>query len=138
MKRFIILFLLGWQTFVYARPLALHTLNINGHSLKVEIATDDKTRERGLMFREHLGQNEGMLFKFDEPQILCMWMRNTLIPLSVAFLDKNGEIINIENMQPNTDDIHCSRKLASFALETNLNWFYKRKIQVGDIVRRIP
>jgi len=97
-----------------------------------EIASTDPEREQGLMFRESLGANQGMAFIFDFPARECMWMKNTLLPLSVAFLDESGSIINIEDMQPQTLTDHCSNKPALFALEMNLGWFAKHGLKPGS------
>jgi uncharacterized membrane protein (UPF0127 family) len=82
--------------------------------------------------RESLGANQGMAFIFDFPARECMWMKNTLLPLSVAFLDESGSIINIEDMQPQTLTDHCSNKPALFALEMNLGWFAKHGLKPGS------
>ena len=83
------------------------------------------------MFRKSLQTNYGMLFVFDQIAQHCMWMRNTLIPLSVAFIDGQGRIINIEEMQPQTENNHCAQKPAKFALEMNAGWFKSRGFGVG-------
>lgn len=79
--------------------------------------------------------NQGMLFVFDQNDIHCMWMKNTLIPLSVAFLDEGGAIINIEDMQPQSEQTHCARKPARFALEMNRGWFAQRGVRAGAKLR---
>src|SRR5689334_18529619 len=75
--------------------------------IRAEVAADFASRATGLMYRKQMPSNAGMLFIFDEPSEQCMWMKNTLIPLSVAFMDDNGAIVNIEDMQPQTLDSHC-------------------------------
>jgi len=80
------------------------------HVIKAEVAATNAERQQGLMFREKMGANEGMVFIFDAPADVCMWMKNTLLSLSVAFIDENGKIINIEDMQPQTTDSHCAKK----------------------------
>ncbi|HXN16441.1 MAG TPA: DUF192 domain-containing protein, partial [Usitatibacter sp.] len=107
-------------------------LKIGSHPLKVEVASTDPQRSRGLMFREKLGRNEGMLFIFDEPGYHSMWMKNTLIPLSVAFVDDKGEILNILDMAPQTLDSHAAAGPARYAIETNKGWFADKKIKAGD------
>jgi len=114
------------------------TVKIAGHALKAEIATTDEERAKGLMFREKMGKNDGMLFTFDEPGYHSMWMRNTLIPLSVAFIDKGGTILNILDMEPKTENLHTSAGPASYAIETNKGWFAERKIKAGDKVTGLP
>jgi uncharacterized membrane protein (UPF0127 family) len=91
----------------------------------------------GLMHRKSMPQHHGMLFVFPQANTHCMWMRNTLLPLSVAFLDENGIVINVEDMQPQTEDSHCARRLARYALEMNLGWFRERGLKKGDPVRGI-
>lgn len=114
------------------------SLNAGIHIIKAEVAAKDAERQQGLMFREKLGLNEGMVFLFDAPAGVCMWMKNTLIPLSVAFLDENGKIINIEDMQPNTTESHCAKKPARYALEMNLGWFKQKNIKPGSVIEGLP
>ena len=112
-------------------------LSAGMHLIRAELADTFGTRMQGLMHREKLGQNAGMLFVFDEPGVQCMWMKNTLIPLSVAFLDDSGTIINIENMLPRTEDTHCAARAARYALEMNRGWFAERGIKPGSRLRGI-
>ena len=114
------------------------TLRIAGHALKVEVVSTDADRARGLMFREKLGRDEGMLFVFDQPAYQSMWMKNTLIPLSVAFLDAKGTILSIHDMQPRTLDSHMSAGPSVYAIETNLGWFAERRIGPGAKVGGLP
>ncbi len=106
-------------------------LTINGHGLTAEVAATAETRARGLMHRRVLPENRGMLFVFRETGSHAMWMMNTYIPLSVAFLDESGRIINIADMQPHTQDSHGAAKPAKYALEMNQGWFAKRGIKPG-------
>ena len=99
--------------------------------INAEVAASYGTRMQGLMQREKMGANEGMLFVFPDRDKQCMWMKNTLLPLSVAFLDDNGVIINVEDMKPQTETSHCSAGLARFALEMNLGWFKSNNIKAG-------
>jgi hypothetical protein len=101
------------------------------HLIRAEVAADMGTRSRGLMFRKSLAPNAGMVFIFEEVSLHCMWMKNTLIPLSVAFLDEGGTIINIEDMAPQTEDTHCAKKPARYALEMDRGWFAARGIKPG-------
>lgn len=101
------------------------------HRIEAEVAATDQNRQTGLMQRKSMALQHGMLFVFPQPNTYCMWMRNTLIPLSVAFLDDEGKIINIEDMQPQTEDNHCARRPARYALEMNLGWFSQRGLKVG-------
>jgi uncharacterized membrane protein (UPF0127 family) len=114
------------------------TLKIGAHRLKVEVAQTDAQREKGLMFRKQLGRDDGMLFIFDEPAYHAMWMKNTLIPLSVAFIDDAGRIVNVEDMQPQTEDSHCASRPARYALEMNLGWFSAKGIKPGTRIGGIP
>ncbi len=108
------------------------------HLIKAELATDPASRARGLMFREHLGPNEGMLFVFPEKSRQCFWMRNTLVPLSIAFIDDDGAVANIADMQPRSDDSHCSARAIRYALEMEQGWFAKRGIAPGSRLRGPP
>ena len=107
------------------------------HLIQAEFADSFQTRASGLMHREKLAQNAGMLFRFDETDTQCMWMKNTLIPLSVAFLDEAGAIINIADMQPHNETSHCSTRPARYALEMNRGWFAERGIKPGMKLRGI-
>lgn len=110
-------------------------LRISSHTLFAEVAHTDATRSQGLMFRQSMGENNGMLFVFSYAGHHSMWMMNTVIPLSVAFLDEKGVILNIEDMAPNTKTAHSSAGTAKYALEMNLGWFKTRKIKAGTPVR---
>ncbi len=101
------------------------------HRIEAEVAANDQNRQVGLMSRKAMPAQHGMLFVFTQDRTHCMWMRNTLLPLSVAFLDEEGKIINIEDMQPQTEDNHCARRPARYALEMNLGWFAQRGIKAG-------
>lgn len=113
-------------------------LNIGIHLIKAEVAKTEAEREQGLMFREKMGENEGMLFLFGQPAGVCMWMKNTLIPLSVAFLDEKGEIINIEEMKEQTTNSHCAKRGATYALEMNKAWFKQKNIKPGTRIDGLP
>ncbi len=123
---------------VHAQSFPVTTLNIGVHLIRAEVAVSDEERARGLMFREKLGENEGMVFRFASTRQVCMWMKNTLLPLSVAFIGEDGRIINIEDMQPQTLDSHCAQKPARYALEMNKGWFRKRNIKPGTPVDGLP
>ena len=113
-------------------------VKVGPHTLKVELAVSEDQRERGLMFRKSMGRDDGMLFVFDEPAYHSMWMKNTLIPLSVAFLDAHGRILNILDMQPQTLDTHTAAGPARYAIETNKGWFAGKKVKAGDKVTGLP
>jgi uncharacterized membrane protein (UPF0127 family) len=101
------------------------------HRIEAEVAADQANRMQGLMQRRAMGANQGMLFVFPQAARHCMWMRNTLLPLSVAFLDEEGRILNIEDMQPQTENNHCAAREARFALEMNIGWFAGKGIKSG-------
>ena len=119
-------------------PLRTTVLKVGTHRLKVEVVQTDEQRSRGLMFRQKLGADDGMLFIFDEPAYHAMWMRNTLIPLSVAFVDAGGTILNILDMEPQTEDSHMAAGPAIYAIETNQGWFARNKVKAGDRVTGLP
>ena len=117
---------------------ATSQIKVGAHPLKVELAASDPQRTQGLMFRKSLGKNEGMLFVFDEIEYHSMWMKNTLIPLSVAFVDAKGEILNVLDMEPLTLDTHTAAGPARYAIETNKGWFAEKGIKAGDKVTGLP
>jgi uncharacterized protein len=119
-------------------PLPVTQVKIAGHALRVEVAVTDAQRSRGLMHRDKLAKNDGMLFVFDDPGYHTMWMMNTLIPLSVAFVDGEGRILNILDMEPQTLDPHAAAGPARYAVETNKGWFAQRRIKAGDLVTGLP
>ena len=130
MKKLIALGALAWCAVAQAQ-LPVVQLSAGIYLIKAEVAADMSTRAQGLMFRKSLPLNGGMLFIFDEPAIQCMWMKNTLVPLSVAFMDERGVILNIEDMQPQTEDTHCAAAPALLALEMSKGWFAQRGIKPG-------
>lgn len=111
--------------------LPVMELTAGFHRIEAEVAATDQNRQVGLMNRRAMPAQRGMLFVFTHNNTHCMWMRNTLIPLSVAFVDDSGAIINIEDMQPQTESNHCARQPARYALEMNLGWFAQRGIKAG-------
>ena len=130
-------FLLVGTGMARAQSLPVIRLSAGMHVIRAEVAATVEARSRGLMFRESLEPNQGMVFVFDEAAAHCMWMRNTLIPLAVAFLDGQGRIINVEEMQPQTEDNHCAAQPARYALEMNSGWFRQRGIGTGTEIRGI-
>jgi uncharacterized protein len=108
------------------------------HVIQAEIAATPLQQQIGMMMRREMGANEGMLFVNDEPGVRCFWMRNTLIPLSAAFIADDGSIVNIADMQPQTDRSHCSTQPVRFVLEMNQGWFEKRGIKPGSRLRGKP
>ena len=99
--------------------------------IDAQIANTPQQRQIGLMFRKDMPTHEGMLFIFEEPQKLCFWMKNTLLPLTAAFVDDDGAIVNLVDMQPQSTDSHCSEKPVRYVLEMNQGWFAKKKIGKG-------
>jgi uncharacterized membrane protein (UPF0127 family) len=108
------------------------TLSISGNKLTAEVAANDPERMQGLMHRRMMPEHKGMLFVFTTVGQHAMWMKNTFIPLSVAFIDSDGIITNIEDMKPHTLDTHPAVKPVRYALEMNLGWFAKRGIKAGS------
>ncbi len=107
-------------------------LKVSGYTLSAEVAYKKESRIRGLMYRNFMKKNSGMLFVFPEASIHSMWMVNTYIPLSVAFLDKKGMILNIIDMSPHTRTRNSAASKAKYALEMNLGWFSSRSIKAGE------
>ena len=105
------------------------------HLIRAEVAYTFQTRAQGLMFRKHLGSNEGMFFVFPQSELHCMWMKNTLIPLSVAFVDDKGKIVSISDMQPQSETSHCAAAPAKFALEMPAGWFATKGIKPGTTIQ---
>jgi uncharacterized protein len=118
------------------RPQQLPVVNIDlGHTgteINVQLAMTDEQRATGLMFRQALSANEGMLFAFPEPAKRCFWMKNTLIPLSAAFVSDGGTVINIADMEPHSTELHCSSAPVRFVLEMNRGWFALKGIGEGS------
>jgi uncharacterized protein len=114
-----------------AQTLPVTQLSAGMHLIRAEVAADFGSRSQGLMHRKSLAPNAGMLFVFDEAAPHCMWMKNTYIPLSVAFLDAQGVIINIADMTPHSEQSHCAARPAVYALEMTQGWFAQRGIKPG-------
>jgi uncharacterized membrane protein (UPF0127 family) len=114
--------------------LPSRTLTIRDQKVVVEVASTPETRATGLMNRFSLRQDHGMLFVFEAPQPLAFYMKNTYIPLSIAFVDTQGRILNIEDMRPLDESTHWSRGVAQYAIEMRQGWFAAKGIGVGDKV----
>lgn len=108
------------------------------HIIRAEVANTEATRRDGLMFRKELPGNDGMLFVFEQPDVQCFWMRNTLLPLSIAFIADDGTIVNIEDMAPQTEDPHCAKKPVRYALEMAQGWFEQHGIRAGKKLDGLP
>jgi uncharacterized membrane protein (UPF0127 family) len=134
MRRLLFLLLAGIAAGARAE-LPVADLTVGMHVIHAEVADRDATRMVGLMYRKAMPQGAGMVFVFDEAATHCMWMKNTLIPLSVAFIDQAGAIINIADMQPQSEQTHCAASPARYALEMNKGWFAQRGIRRGAKLR---
>lgn len=108
------------------------------HVIRTELARSPQEQMVGMMFRKTMGANEGMLFVNDNSETRCFWMRNTLLPLSIAFIADDGTIVNIADMKPLDERSHCSTKPVRYALEVNQGWFAKRGITAGFKLRGPP
>jgi hypothetical protein len=106
-------------------------LSAGMHQIDAQVAETYEQRMTGLMFRKEMPQHEGMLFVFDQPSVQCFWMKNTLLPLTAAFIADDGTIVNLADMKPQTEDSHCSAKPVRFVLEMNQGWFAKKGIKAG-------
>ncbi|MDH4094363.1 MAG: DUF192 domain-containing protein [Betaproteobacteria bacterium] len=136
MKRLLLALLLASASLHAQQPsLPAVQLGAGMHLIRAEVADRDATRSLGLMHRTSLPPNGGMLFVFDESGAHCMWMKNTLLPLSVAFLDEAGAIVNIADMQPLSEATHCAARPARYALEMTQGWFAERGIRAGMRLR---
>ncbi len=117
-------------------PLPTVTLHVGGHEIQVEHAATPETLREGLMRRTGLADDAGMLFELGEPDIHCFWMKDTLIPLSIAFIGPDGRIVDIQDMRPQSLDPHCPPTPVTRALEMNLGWFARAGVRAGDRVTR--
>lgn len=139
MARILALLLLAVAAAARAQQPSLPVVELTTGLFRIhaELADRDETRSIGLMRRTSLAPSSGMLFLFDASGEYCMWMKNTLLPLSVAFIDEGGTIVNIEDMQPQTEDSHCALRPARFALEMAQGWFAARGIRAGSRLRGV-
>ena len=131
----IIFFLLCTYSFAQNTPqtnLPRAIVSTQEHTIDVQLAQSPQEWNKGLMWRASMPENEGMLFVFNKPSRQCFWMKNTYLPLSAAFVDDNGIIVNIADMQPLSTREHCSDKPVRFVLEVHQGWFKKRNIKAGD------
>ena len=131
----------GASLFAQEGPQArLPTIDLTAgmHVIKAEVAQTSDQQMAGMMFRKEMGPNEGMLFANADSSQRCFWMRNTLIPLSIAFIDDDGRIVNIADMTPRSEASHCSAKPVRFALEMRQGWFAKRGLGAGFKLRGAP
>ena len=113
-------------------------LSAGMHLIDAQLARTTDERSVGLMFRKEMPQHEGMLFEFEQASQQCFWMKNTLLPLSAAFVADDGTVVNVEDMKPQTLDSHCSAKPVRYVLEMNQGWFAKRGIKPGFKLSGLP
>jgi uncharacterized protein len=106
-------------------------LSAGMHQIDAQVAQSTEQRMTGLMHRKEMPQHEGMLFVFEQPTVQCFWMKNTLLPLSIAFVADDGTIVNIDEMKPQTLDSHCSARPVRYVLEMNQGWFAKKGLKAG-------
>jgi uncharacterized membrane protein (UPF0127 family) len=128
---------------VYAQEgpqLSLQRIKISAgmHQIDTQLAMTPMERQIGLMNRPSMPTHEGMLFVFEQPTKQCFWMKNTLLPLTAAFVADDGTIVNLEDMKPQTLDAHCSQKEVRYVLEMNQGWFAKRGIKAGSKLSGVP
>jgi uncharacterized protein len=114
------------------------TLSAGMHNIRAEVARTPLQTQTGMMFRQEMAQHEGMLFVFDGLERRCFWMKNTLLPLSIAFIADDGRVVNLADMQPQSVESHCSAEPVRFALEMNQGWFAKRGIKPGIKLKGPP
>ena len=130
----VLCFFMGERAFPQEGQKLLVQLTVKGKKIRAEVVQTEEEKARGLMFRESLGKDEGMLFVYGGEEILTFWMKNTPVPLSIAFIDKNGKIVDIQDMEPFSLRAHASTLPARYALEMNQGWFKRNGIGVGDVV----
>ena len=114
------------------------TLQAGMHNIRAEVARTPQQTQTGMMFRKEMAPHEGMLFVFDAPARRCFWMKNTLLPLSIAYIADDGRIVDVLDMQPLSEASHCSSQPVRFALEMNQGWFAKRGIKPGFKLKGPP
>lgn len=134
-----LLLALGWSSQAWTREPQLNLpriqLQAGMHLITAQVANTPQQRSTGLMWRHDMAPNEGMIFVFETPQRQCFWMQNTFIPLTAAFLDEDGTIVNLADMQPLSTESHCSAKPVRFVLEMHRGWFAQRGIAPGQRLR---
>lgn len=126
--------LLGGSALAQDAPQRLPKTQLSAgmHLIQAEVAQTEEQRATGLMHRREMAQNAGMLFVFERAGVQCFWMKNTLIPLAIAFVADDGSIVNVAEMQALSEASHCSAKPVRYALEMNQGWFSKRGLKAGD------
>ena len=129
---------LGCHSQVPGAELPIAPIIVGNHQIEVEIAATAATRLRGLMFRESMPEDHGMLFLFPEEQVLRFWMKNTPLPLSIAYADAGGRIVRILDLEPHSEQLRSSGAPAKYALEMHQGWFARHGVFEGDTIARIP
>jgi uncharacterized protein len=123
---------LAWSLGEPQTQLPRVTLKAGMHLIQAQVAATADQRATGLMFRTEMPANEGMLFVFEQAAVQCFWMKNTLLPLTAAFVADDGRIVNLVDMKPQSLDSHCSEKPVRYVLEMNQGWFAKRGLHAGS------
>ena len=118
--------------FISSNTFSADEIKINDLLTNIEVASNPNDRRKGLMYRKSLSEDHGMFFVWEYRKRQCMWMRNTYIPLNVAYIDTKGKILEIYEMLPLSEDSICSKKRVKYALEVNLDWFKRNNVNVGD------
>ncbi len=118
--------------------LPVVSLSAGMYVIRAEVAADQQSRQQGLMYRKSMPANAGMLFVFEQKAGHCFWMKNTELPLSIAFLADDGTIVNIEDMRPHSEDNHCPKAAIRYALEMNQGWFAQKGIKAGAKIGGLP
>lgn len=118
--------------------LRIEWLVVGNERITAEIAEQDQDRRHGLMYRESMPEDHGMLFLFSNEVVRSFWMKNTLLPLSIAYADSSGRIVHIADMEPQSERLVSSQRPARYALEMNQGWFERHGVFAGDGIRRIP
>ena len=113
-------------------------LSAGMHQIDAQVAATPEQRSIGLMFRKEMPQHEGMLFIFEQPGVQCFWMKNTLLPLTAAFVADDGSIVNLADMQPQSETSHCSQKPVRYVLEMNQGWFSQKRLKAGSKLSGAP
>lgn len=132
--------LLVFSNIASAQSGTLPTIELKAgmYRIEAELANTPAARQTGLMYRTFMPTNAGMLFVFPEKAIHCFWMRNTKLALTIAFIDDDGKILNLSDMEPETQNNHCPRAPVRFALEMNQKWFAQRALGPGSIITGLP
>ncbi len=134
----ILLLLAGCARDVEGARLEVHSLVVGNRRIHVEVAANRADRNLGLMYRESLPEDHGMLFIFPVEKLRSFWMKNTPLPLSIAFADSGGKIVHIADLEPHSTEPVWSERPAKLALEMNRGWFARRGVFVGDAIQGIP